>query len=408
MKNEDNIINKDINTLAFDDNIDSIIRFIQIAKKNIILLIFIPFLFVIIGLITLYYTPNTYKSMGSFFPPPTDMILDYSDDISSLSLSGSPVNIGKGFTSFFKNPSQVYVEILKSRYIKEYIIKKYDLQNKFKDKYIEDTLMKMDKLITIKENNGIIEVYAETKEPKLSSEIVKSSINKLSELLDKLTAKKTTKFLEKRLNEIHTSLINSSTNLKNFQLDNKMVDVQKQSEGIINSITTLQTQIILAESELDSLKEVYTENSVKIKTVKAKIDNLKEQLTKIQKVNSNPSSKQFPTDLKLLDMPTLGLNYTTLYRDNLILEQIYILLTKQYELAKIKESKENLELKIIDKPSIPTKKSGPKKTLIMIFVLLLGFLTSFIILVYKFIIYNFYTNFPDKYNTLKGVLSFRN
>jgi hypothetical protein len=71
-------------------------------------------------------------------------------------------------------------------------------------------------------------------------------------------------------------------------------------------------------------------------------------------------------------LPILGVTYADLYRQTRINETVYELLTQQYEMARVEEAKEIPTVKVLDTAIVPTKKSFPPRTLIVVLGTMLG------------------------------------
>jgi hypothetical protein len=71
-------------------------------------------------------------------------------------------------------------------------------------------------------------------------------------------------------------------------------------------------------------------------------------------------------------LPILGVTYADLYRRTKIEETVYELLTQQYELAKVQEAKEIPTVRVLDPAMVPTKKSFPPRSTIVILGTMLG------------------------------------
>jgi len=114
---------------------------------------------------------------------------------------------------------------------------------------------------------------------------------------------------------------------------------------------------------------------VRVRSVRARIDELKHQLEKMGGKGENPSADSgqqqdspaqqdslYPSIRKL---PLLGVTYADLYRRTRVQEAVFESLTKEYELAKVQEVKEIPTVKVLDSPNIPDKKSFPPRLLVM-------------------------------------------
>jgi capsule polysaccharide export protein KpsE/RkpR len=134
---------------------------------------------------------------------------------------------------------------------------------------------------------------------------------------------------------------------------------------MVEAAATLQGQLIAAESEYEGLRQIYTGSNVRVRSVKARIDELKHQLEKLGGNNDiaagvvgQPDDTMYPSIRKL---PLLGVTFADLYRRTKIQEAVLEALTKEYELAKVQEAKEVPTVKILDPANIPEKKSFPPR-----------------------------------------------
>src|SRR6202044_82688 len=98
-----------------------------------------------------------------------------------------------------------------------------------------------------------------------------------------------------------------------FASKNAAIDVKEQGKAMVEAAATLQGQLIAAESEYEGLKQVYTDNNVRVRSVKARIDELKHQLDKLDgkgesmtEVSNQPNDSLYPSIRKL---PLLGVTY---------------------------------------------------------------------------------------------------
>src|SRR5438876_1196684 len=144
---------------------------------------------------------------------------------------------------------------------------------------------------------------------------------------------------------------------------------------MVEGAAILQGQLIAAKSEHEGLRQIYTDNNVRVRSVRARIDELKHQLEKMGGKGENPSADSgqeqdspaqqdslYPSIRKL---PLLGVTYADLYRRTRVQEAVFESLTKEYELAKVQEVKEIPTVKVLDSPNIPDKKSFPPRLLVM-------------------------------------------
>jgi uncharacterized protein involved in exopolysaccharide biosynthesis len=148
------------------------------------------------------------------------------------------------------------------------------------------------------------------------------------------------------------------------------MDPQKQGEATVEAAGKLQGQLIAAESELSGLKAQYTDDNMRVREVRGRIDELQSQLRKMSGVGDNVNGADLKADQLLPSvrmLPLLGFTYYDLYRQVTMQDTIYQTLTKQYELAKVQEAKEIPPVKVLDEPDVPERKSYPHRVIIIFF-----------------------------------------
>jgi capsule polysaccharide export protein KpsE/RkpR len=142
-------------------------------------------------------------------------------------------------------------------------------------------------------------------------------------------------------------------------------------------------EMIAAQSQLEGLRQIYTENNARVRSLNARVGEFRKQLEKLGgtqaksadggTASASPSTDPaaaaptnglpYPT---IRSLPLLGAKYADFYRRAKIQETVFELLTQQYELAKVQEAKEIPSVKILDPARIPERKSFPPRLVIMI------------------------------------------
>jgi len=183
-------------------------------------------------------------------------------------------------------------------------------------------------------------------------------------------------FLEDRLKKVKQNLDLASQQFSEFASKTGALNVPDQARAMVESEAGLEGQLVAAESELEGLREIYTDSNVRVKTLQARIASLKREVEALSGNRADLASEEsnipgdFPSIRKL---PLVGVRWANLYRENKIQETVYELLTQEYELAKIQEAKEIPSVNVLDPPMLPEKKSFPPRTVITIVGALLAF-----------------------------------
>jgi len=191
-------------------------------------------------------------------------------------------------------------------------------------------------------------------------------------------------FLEERLKSIKGDLDASSVALSQFSSRNATINPQIQGQVLLQSATTLQSQLTIAQSELYGLKAQYSDDNVRVREVRARVDELQRQLRKMGSTEDTTgyaehnSDQVYPT---IRELPILGVTYTDLYRKVAMQDAIYETLNKQYELARVEESKEIPPIKVLDEPQVAEIKSYPHRMIITLLGVLISSLVGIVCIV---------------------------
>jgi capsule polysaccharide export protein KpsE/RkpR len=95
------------------------------------------------------------------------------------------------------------------------------------------------------------------------------------------------------------------------------MDPQKQGEATVEAAGKLQGELIAAESELSGLKAMYTDDNVRVREVRGRVDELQSQLRKMGGVGEDVDGAALKSDQLLPSvrkLPLLGFTYYDLYR----------------------------------------------------------------------------------------------
>jgi len=223
--------------------------------------------------------------------------------------------------------------------------------------------------------------------PQRARDIAQAYVEELNRLLSQVStssARRERIFIEQRLTAVKSDLEDAEKQFGAFASKNSTLDIKEQTKAMVESAGVLQGQLIAAESELQSLEQIYTSNNVRVRSLQARVDELKRQLQKIEGTDASlvstgvssagisgaaRSDEMYPPIRKL---PLLGVEWADLYRRMKIQETVYELLNQQYELARIQEAKEIPTVNVVDPANVPERKSSPHRLVIILALTLLS------------------------------------
>jgi capsule polysaccharide export protein KpsE/RkpR len=165
--------------------------------------------------------------------------------------------------------------------------------------------------------------------------------------------------------------------LSEFSSKNSTIDIKEQTHAMVDAGARVQGELLVAQSGLESLRQIYGDGNVRVHETEARIASLQRELEKMTG-SSAPltpgaaTASGATTDIEskgelyppLRQLPRLAVPYADLYRRVRVQETVYELLTQQYEMARVEEAKDVPVVSVIDSPGVPEKKSFPPRILL--------------------------------------------
>jgi uncharacterized protein involved in exopolysaccharide biosynthesis len=317
-----------------------------------------------------FLIPARYESTARLMPP--DSQSGGMAMLSALSgLTGSAVGGAAGDLLGVKSSGALFVGILKSRTVADRLIEQFDLRHVYHVSKIEDARLDLAEHSQISEDrkSGIISITVTDHDKERAAAMAQAYVTQLDRLVADVStssARRQRIFLEERLRDVKRDLDAAANRFSEFASKNAAIDVPAQGKAMVEAAALLQGQLIAAESELRGLEQIYTSNNVRVRSLQARVNELRQQLQKLGGSDSAATGRgDDPVYPSIRTLPLLGVTYADLYRQTKIQETVFELLTKQFELAKVEEAKEIPSVKVLDAAVVPTKKSFPPRLLMI-------------------------------------------
>jgi uncharacterized protein involved in exopolysaccharide biosynthesis len=330
--------------------------------------------------------PKSYTSTAQLMPPE-------SQSNSGLAMMASLATRGAGGLGSMaadlfglNSTGALFVGILRSDAAQSRLVEQFALKKVYGVRLGEDARKALDEHTVISEDrkSGIITISVTDRSPERAAALARAYVDQLNSLISELStssAHRERVFLEERLEVAKRELDDASNGLAQFSSQNGTVDLQTMGKAALEAAGTLAGELIVAQSELEGLRQIYSDSNPRVRSLNARVGELRKDLEKLggarnSTAESSPSGETASAalDARSIDMPypslrslpLLGVKYADYYRRAKIQETVYELLTQQYELAKIQEAKETPSVKVLDRPKVAEKKSSPPRLLITV------------------------------------------
>jgi len=230
---------------------------------------------------------------------------------------------------------------------------------------------------------GLVTVSAETKDKKLSRDIVNYYLQQLDiyNREEKITRGKINReFLEARTNETRAEIDSLLIELKNFQQKHNAFDIEAQTASLIQTYSDIIATKMSTDIELELARKNYAENSPVVLELKERSEALSKQIKQLEAGEKSIKPRYL---IDIGSIPDLATQYAQLKMNLEIKSKVYEFLYPQYEAAKLEELKDLPTLDILDTPREAGLRVRPKRAVMCIIAFALAIVVSIIIVLIK-------------------------
>jgi len=349
---------------AGDDDI-SLLDLLQTVVDNLRLLVVAP---LAVGLLALAfsYTIRPVFTASTQFLPPQQQQSAAAAMLQSLGALGGLAGAATGL----KNPNDQYVSLLQSRTLQDSLIKRFQLMERYEADFPEDarkTLSNNTRITSGKD--GLIRLEVDDHDPVFAAELANAHVQELTALLGRLAvteAQQRRAFFEKQLADAKGKLTHAEQALQASGVNVSALKANPQAA--VEGLAQLQASITAQEVKVASMRNYLAESAPDFRQALTELAALRTQLARLEQ--SQAPKSQNDSD------------YVAKYRDFRYHETLFELFAKQYELARVDESREGAVIQVVDVALPPDRKSRPRKAMIAVMTTLA---TGFALLLFVFV-----------------------
>ena len=354
-----------------------------------------------------FLIPSSYTSTAQLMPPDqqsTSALAMMAGMASMTAKTGGGLGAIASDLLGVKSSGALFVGVLRSQSAQDRLVDAFALKKVYRERLEIDARKKLDDNTSISEDrkSGIISISVTDHNAQRAAALANAYVDQLNSLVAQLStssAHRERVFLEERLKVVKRDLDEAVNQLAQFSSKNSTLDIQQEGKAMLDAAGFIAAQLIAAQSQLEGLRQIYTDGNSRVRAMQGRVDELRHQLEKLGGTQSNPrknspastlaksqaadppgqagdppadqsadpeaaraSAMPYPT---IRNLPLLGAKYSDFYRRAKIQETVFELLTQQYELAKVQEAKETPSVKVLDPGTVPEKKSFPPRLLII-------------------------------------------
>ena len=277
--------------------------------------------------------------------------------------------------------------VLQSIAVTDAVIEKLDLRERYRAKYqenVRDALWEHCGVKTLT-RPGLVQLSCEDKDPRFAQEMVTNFAeygNQVFRRVNVGSATEEVRFLEKRVAELRQQAEQTSTRMREFQEKYQIVDLDTQSKAVVSALAALNTQRITKQMELDFARSFSSADEATTRQLESELSVMEQKLRDLERSHAGPEASAVgtkPTGRRAggvfpaaLDVPKLRAEFEGLYRDRKVAEATLVFALERLEGAKANEARDVSTFQVLDPPTLPTRKSRPMGSAIVLGATLIG------------------------------------
>lgn len=327
----------------------SLLDLLQTIVDNLRLLILGPLAVGVAALGISFAIPPTFTATVKFLPP-------QQQQSAAASMLASLGGLGglAGAAAGLKNPADQYLAFIKSNSVQDELIGRFKLEERYESKFKEDARKALAANTRASSGkDGLILVQIDDKDPQFAADLANAHVEELQKLLARLAvteAQQRRAFFEKQLNLVKDKMILAEQALRATGVNSSVL--KSNPSSALAAVAALKAQVTAQEVKIGAMRGYLAETAPDFKQALTELANLRAQLTKQEK--DEPSAVAGQGD------------YVAKFREFKYQETLFELFAKQFEMAKVDESREGAVIQVLDAAQPPERKSKPKKALIAI------------------------------------------
>lgn len=287
-----------------------------------------------------------FTSRVSFLPPQQQS----SAAAAALSSLGAISGLA-GAAAGLRTPADQYAALLQSENVENRIIQEFKLREAYDHELLFDTRREFKNRVRVNvgKKDGLITVEVDDESPQRAAAMSNRMVDELRRLTSELAlteAQQRRVFFEGQLKATRDRLNAAQTALQSsgFNAGALRAEPRAAAEGYAK----LKAEMTSTEVQLQALRSNLTDSSPEIQRQLTTLSALRAQLSRLEAVVPSQT----------------GADYVGKFREFKYQETLFELFSRQYELARLDESKEGTLIQVVDPATPAEKKSRPRRALI--------------------------------------------
>jgi len=332
----------------FDDDDDgpTFGEMLQALRERWALLLLAPAVAGLIALGVTYLIPPTYTASTTFMPPQQTQ----SGSAAALAALG-PLAALAGGGAGGRTAGDQYVALMQSVTVADRLVDRFKLIEVYDSDFRVDAQKELAKNVRIAlgKKDGLIKVEVDDTSPQRAADIANRFVDELRRVTASLAvteAQQRRVFFEQQLQESRDRLVQAQQALQASGFDGAALRAEPKAAA--EGYARLRAEVTAAEVRLQVSRSSLADTTPEVRQQQATLSALRGQLAALEKSNTTSG----------------GPDYIGRFREFKYQEVLFELYARQFELARVDESREGALIQVVDAATPPERKSKPRRGVI--------------------------------------------
>jgi uncharacterized protein involved in exopolysaccharide biosynthesis len=345
MRNEAPLVLLDASEGVEDDEGMDLFELLSLLSQHLKLLLAGPLLAGLAALGITFLIAPTFTATTTFLPPQQQQ-----STAASVLASLGPLASLAGAGGAIRTPADQYVALMQSVTVSDRIIEQFKLMEEYDEKYRFEARKELSKNvhITVGKKDGLITVEVDDRSPQRAADMANRYVDELRRMTSTLAvteAQQRRLFFEHQLLQTKDKLTAAQQALQASGFSQGAIKAEPKAAA--EGYAKLRAEVTAAEVRLQTMRGSLADDTPEVRQQQTALAALRGQLARLEQstdVNGGP-------------------DYVSKYREFKYQETLFDLFARQYELARVDESREGALVQVVDVASPPEKKSKPKRAI---------------------------------------------
>lgn len=296
-----------------------------------------------------FLIPPTFTAQTVFVPPQQG----HSSASAAMASIGALANLAGGSISGIKTPADQYISLMRSVNVEDRMVDQFKLMDAYDTKYrfLARRQLERNSRITLGKKDGLITVEVDADDPKVAADMANQFVAELRRISGELALTESQQrraFYEQELKQVRTRLNGAQEALQAGGFSPGALKAEPRTAA--EAYARIKAELTSAEVRLQTMRRNLADATPEVQQQVTTIGALRAQLSQLEASTTR----------------TDDADYLGRYREFKYQETLFELFSKQYELARMDESRESAAIQVVDVATPPEYKSKPKRGMIAV------------------------------------------